>query len=130
MSTSAQQCTPTVATGSTAAIALDSRSIAGSGAIGKPGCIRSPNHGSSSQTICGDAGRAQGDGVGQRRQVRPHGRARRREGDVDGHAGPGQRRAERDRSDELPLDRAPQARGRRRRRGTCGCRRRRRGRGR
>ena len=32
--------------------------MAGSGAIGKPGCISSPNHGSSSQTTCGESGRA------------------------------------------------------------------------
>ena len=41
-----------------AAMALDSRSTASSAGIGKPGDIRSANHGSSRTTNCGDAGKA------------------------------------------------------------------------
>ena len=47
----AQQCTPVSVVAGNAAIALDIRSIASSGGIGKPGCISSANHGSSSTTI-------------------------------------------------------------------------------
>ena len=36
--------------------------------------------------------------------MRAHGGHRLSEGDVDGHPGPGQREAERDRADELPFD--------------------------
>ena len=76
--------------------------MAGSGAIGKPGLISSPNHGSSSQTICGDAGSARrhggGDGGevgahGPRRRRRRRGRPARRRGSARRRASPGRRTA-------------------------------------
>ncbi len=54
----AQQWTPTTVLGGSAAMALDSRSTASSAGIGKPGDIRSANHGSSRRTSCGDVGNA------------------------------------------------------------------------
>ena len=54
----AQQWTPTTVLAGSAAMALDSRSTASSAGIGKPGDIRSANHGSSRRTSCGDEGNA------------------------------------------------------------------------
>ena len=94
----------------------------GRGRSGSPGSISSPNHGSSSHTIWGDCGSA--------RRRRPRqiaatwertARAATANATLVGHAGAGQRHAERDRPDELPLDRAGRTRRRRRRAGTPAC---------
>src|SRR5918995_2202293 len=57
-STSQQQCTPTVATGSTAAIADDTRSTLSSGVIGESRPSTSSANGSSMTANCGECGRA------------------------------------------------------------------------
>ena len=94
--------------------------MAGSGAIGKPGDITSPNHGSSRSTICGESGSAVATAWAQATsgpaRPAPRRRTRCRRRRRHGSATP-----ERHRADELPLDRAPVALGRRPPRGTSAC---------
>ena len=82
-----------MATPDTLAIAPDSRSIAGSGAIGKPGVNSSPNHGSSMTMICGERGNAVATATESGGDVRPHGAGGHGERHVVGQPGPSERHA-------------------------------------
>ena len=103
-STSQQQCTPTVATGSTAAIADDTRSTP-VGRDREPDRMTSSANGSSMITSCGEPeGLADG---GRARTWRAHERgAADVEGDVRRGSRPQQRHADRDRPGEVPGDRS------------------------
>ena len=101
----AQQWTPTTVLAGSAAMALDSRSTASSGGIGKPGDIRSANHGSSRRTSCGDAGNAAlTNELSSTRRARTVAVAW-ANASVDEQPAVHQLDTERDRTDELPLDR-------------------------